>query len=102
MSARTPPHSDGSAARRPRVLVTGRAALGAPGLSAGEIREAVRAGRSGIGPVRGWDASSWPWKIAGEIPGFDPRAMVPDVLGNLRRFAEGRPVVDAVDRARGY
>jgi glyoxylate/hydroxypyruvate reductase len=31
-----------------------------------------------------------------------PRAMVPDVLGNLRRFAEGRPVVDAVDRARGY
>lgn len=31
-----------------------------------------------------------------------PRAMVPDVLENLRRFAEGRPVVDAVDRARGY
>jgi glyoxylate/hydroxypyruvate reductase A len=31
-----------------------------------------------------------------------PRAMVPDILGNLRRFAEGRPVVDAVDRARGY
>ncbi|MFN7989123.1 MAG: D-2-hydroxyacid dehydrogenase [Thermoanaerobaculia bacterium] len=30
------------------------------------------------------------------------RAMVPDVLENLRRFAEGRPVVDAVDRARGY
>ncbi len=31
-----------------------------------------------------------------------PRAMVPDVLENLRRFAEGRPVVDAVDRRRGY
>ncbi len=31
-----------------------------------------------------------------------PRAMVPDVLENLRRFAEGRPVVDAVDRTRGY
>jgi len=31
-----------------------------------------------------------------------PRAMVPDVLENLRRFAEGRPVVDGVDRARGY
>lgn len=31
-----------------------------------------------------------------------PRAMVPDVLENLRRFAEGRPVVDAVDRPRGY
>ncbi len=31
-----------------------------------------------------------------------PRAMVPDILPNLRRFAEGRPVVDAVDRTRGY
>ena len=31
-----------------------------------------------------------------------PGAMVPDVLENLRRFAEGRPVVDAVDRTRGY
>ena len=31
-----------------------------------------------------------------------PRAMVPDVLENLRRFAEGRPVVDPVDRTRGY
>lgn len=31
-----------------------------------------------------------------------PRGMVPDILPNLRRFAEGRPVVDAVDRARGY
>lgn len=31
-----------------------------------------------------------------------PRAMVPDILPNLRRFAEGRPVVEAVDRSRGY
>ena len=31
-----------------------------------------------------------------------PRAMVPDVLPNLRRFASGLPVADAVDRARGY
>jgi glyoxylate/hydroxypyruvate reductase A len=31
-----------------------------------------------------------------------PRAMVPDILPNLRRFAEGLPVEDAVDRERGY
>lgn len=31
-----------------------------------------------------------------------PLAMIPDIRENLRRFAEGRPVVDAVDRARGY
>ena len=31
-----------------------------------------------------------------------PRSMVPDILPNLRRFAEGRPVEDLVDRTRGY
>lgn len=31
-----------------------------------------------------------------------PRAMVPDLLPNLRRFAEGLPIQGAVDRERGY
>ena len=31
-----------------------------------------------------------------------PGAMIPDILPNLRRFAEGRAVEGAVDRARGY
>ncbi|MGA2079498.1 MAG: D-2-hydroxyacid dehydrogenase [Holophaga sp.] len=31
-----------------------------------------------------------------------PRALVPDILDNLRRFAEGKPVLDPVDRRRGY
>ena len=31
-----------------------------------------------------------------------PRAMVPDLLPNLRRFAEGLPIQGAVDRDRGY
>lgn len=31
-----------------------------------------------------------------------PKDLIPDILGNLRRFAEGLPVVDAVDRLRGY
>ncbi len=31
-----------------------------------------------------------------------PRALIPDILPNLRRFAEGLPIADAVDRARGY
>ena len=31
-----------------------------------------------------------------------PRAMIPDILPNLRRFAQGRPIAGAVDRARGY
>jgi glyoxylate/hydroxypyruvate reductase A len=31
-----------------------------------------------------------------------PRAIIPDILPNLRRFAEGLPVEDVVDRTRGY
>jgi glyoxylate/hydroxypyruvate reductase len=31
-----------------------------------------------------------------------PRALIPDILANLRRFAEGRPIEGAVDRGRGY
>jgi len=31
-----------------------------------------------------------------------PAALIPDILENLRRFAEGAPILDAVDRERGY
>jgi glyoxylate/hydroxypyruvate reductase A len=31
-----------------------------------------------------------------------PRALIPDILENLRRFAEGLPIRGAVDRERGY
>jgi glyoxylate/hydroxypyruvate reductase A len=31
-----------------------------------------------------------------------PRAMIPDLLPNLRRFADGTPIEGAVDRSRGY
>lgn len=31
-----------------------------------------------------------------------PRAMIPDLLDNLRRYAEGRSLEGAVDRVRGY
>ena len=31
-----------------------------------------------------------------------PRAIIPDILDNLRRFAEGLPILDGVDRTLGY
>ncbi len=31
-----------------------------------------------------------------------PAHLIPDIRENLARFAEGRPIVNAVDRARGY
>jgi len=64
--------------REPQVLITGASAVTAAGPTAGAAWESVLAGRSGIGPIRQWDASGWPCGIAGEIPDFDPRALVPD------------------------
>lgn len=31
-----------------------------------------------------------------------PRQLIPDILSNLKAFAEGRPITGAVDRTRGY
>ena len=31
-----------------------------------------------------------------------PKDLIPDILDNLRRFAEGRPIEGSVDRQRGY
>jgi 3-oxoacyl-[acyl-carrier-protein] synthase-1 len=43
-----------------------------------EILDAVRAGRSAIGPITAWDTTDWPCRIAAEIPDFNPRALVED------------------------
>jgi 3-oxoacyl-[acyl-carrier-protein] synthase II len=55
-----------------RVVITGLGAITPVGLTVDELWEAVSAGRSGIGPINGWDAGEWPVRIAGEIKGFDP------------------------------
>jgi 3-oxoacyl-[acyl-carrier-protein] synthase-1 len=61
-----------------RVVVSGSGAICAAGKSPVEIWDAVQTGRGAIGPIQQWDASSWPASLAGEIAGFDPRALVED------------------------
>ena len=61
-----------------RVVVTGSGAICAAGKSPGEIWEAAWTGRSAIRPIQQWDASGWPTPLAGEIAGWDPRALVED------------------------
>src|SRR5215470_8183747 len=63
---------------KPRVVITGTAAVCAAGKQAQEILDAVRAGRSSIGPIRQWDTSGWPTTVAGEIADLNPREMVED------------------------
>jgi len=86
-----------------RVVVTGIGAICAAGKSPEEIWEEASAGRSAIRPIQQWDASGWPTSLAGEIPGFEPRALVEDrkVHKLLRRtdllglYAAGRAIDDA-------
>lgn len=55
-----------------RVVVTGIGALTPLGNSFSESWEALKAGLSGIGEITRFDADHLPWKLAGELKGFDP------------------------------
>src|SRR5690606_13215541 len=57
-----------------RVVITGLGTLNPLGNDAGQTWEAVRAGRSGIGPITLFDATGYETRIAGEVKGFDPVA----------------------------
>jgi 3-oxoacyl-[acyl-carrier-protein] synthase-1 len=42
------------------------------------IWAALRDGRSALGPIRQWDVSNWPRRLAAEIADYDPIALLPD------------------------
>ena len=54
-----------------RIVVTGLGAVTPVGVGAGELWEALKAGRSGISPIASFDASTFSVRIAGEVHGFD-------------------------------
>ncbi len=55
-----------------RVVVTGIGLLCPTGIGTESAWKNILAGRSGIGPVTLFDATTLPCRIAGELPGFDP------------------------------
>ena len=57
---------------RRRVVVTGLGLVSPVGIGVEESWSALVAGKSGIGPITLFDASSFPSRIAGEVKGFDP------------------------------
>jgi 3-oxoacyl-[acyl-carrier-protein] synthase II len=59
-----------------RVVITGLGAITPLGLTVKETWEGLVAGRSGIGPVTQFDASSFPSRIAGEVKEFDPKQYI--------------------------
>ena len=61
-----------------RIVITGSGGVCAAGVHPAEILVKVRAGETALRAIEGWDTSNWPTHIAGEIPDFNPRAMVED------------------------
>ncbi len=82
-----------------RVVVTGLGAVTPVGNDAPTTWSALKEGRSGVGPITVFDASSYPVRIAGLVSDFDPAGHVPDrrLLRNLQRA--GRFLVAAVAEA---
>ena len=61
---------------QPRVVVTGMSAITSLGLDTTSTWEGLIAGRSGIGPITQFDPSRLTTRIAGEVKGFDPSAVL--------------------------
>src|SRR6188508_404575 len=94
-----------------RVVVTGLGAVTPLGLDAQSTWDAAVAGRSGVDWIRSFDASDFPVRIASEVKGFEPEAVVgPKDARRLERnvvlavaasreaWADAR--VDGIDPAR--
>jgi 3-oxoacyl-[acyl-carrier-protein] synthase II len=79
-----------------RAVITGLGAVTPLGLDARTTWEAAVAGKSGVGFIESFDASSFPVRIASEVKGFDPVEIVGPKDG--RRLE--RNVVLAVAAAR--
>ena len=61
-----------------RVLITGTGAVCGAGRTPDEILDAVQAGRSVISPIRQWDTTGWPVRVAAEIADYNPNTLVED------------------------
>ena len=59
-----------------RVALTGVGLVSPLGIGTRENWEALKEGRSGVGPITRFDASRYPVRIAGEVKGFDPSLYV--------------------------
>ena len=59
-----------------RVVITGLGTVNPIGNTVAESWAAAKEGKCGIGPITQFDASGFKCKLAGEVKGFDPEAVV--------------------------
>jgi 3-oxoacyl-[acyl-carrier-protein] synthase II len=79
-----------------RVVVTGLGVVAPNGIGKEAFWSACLNGTSGVGPIRSFDASNHPVKIAAEVPDFDVTPFVPGsqrksmkIMSRAMRFAVG-------------
>src|SRR5262245_57728999 len=79
-----------------RVVVTGLGVVAPNGIGKDAFWSACLNGTSGVGPIRSFDASNHPVKIAAEVPEFDVASFVPahqrkalKIMSRAMRFAVG-------------
>ncbi|MEV4188257.1 beta-ketoacyl-[acyl-carrier-protein] synthase family protein [Streptosporangium canum] len=79
-----------------RVAVTGLGAVSSLGTGARTFAQAIREGRSGVSPIRSFDASGFPYTFAGEVHDFEPERL----LRRLHIGEWGRSSLFAASAAR--
>ena len=87
-----------------RVVVTGLGVVAPNGIGREAFWSACLAGRSGVGPIRSFDASGHPVQIAAEVPDFDVTPFLPPpqrkslkIMGRAMRFAVGAAGLSIAD-----
>src|SRR5262249_23545326 len=87
-----------------RVVVTGLGVVAPNGIGKDAFWSACVAGRSGVGPIRSFDASRHPVKIAAEVPEFDVTPFLPSehrkslkIMGRAGRFGVAAAVLAVRD-----
>jgi len=76
-----------------RVVVTGLGVVAPNGIGRQDFWSACVEGRSGVGPIRSFDASAHPVRVAAEVPDFDVTPYIPadqrkslKIMGRAMRF----------------
>src|ERR1051326_8872926 len=79
-----------------RVVITGLGVVAPNGIGKEAFWSACLNGKSGVGPIRSFDASAHPVKIAAEVADFDVGAFLPShqrkslkIMSRAMRFAVG-------------
>jgi 3-oxoacyl-[acyl-carrier-protein] synthase II len=79
-----------------RVVVTGIGVVAPNGVGKANFWAACLNGRSGVGPIKSFDASRHPVRVAGEVTDFDPTPWLPaaqrktvKVMGRAAKFGIG-------------